>query len=118
MLRLDFKEFQEKVSGQLRPWQRSFQFWVRAVDIYTGYKVFQVRVNFEKDAMKREAMWENQHQLAASYNICPNTTVLLLCLLEWIGALLQLDNLCYILDDVCCSGYLVIFEMIVLSDQF
>ncbi|KAH6800809.1 Protein kinase superfamily protein [Perilla frutescens var. hirtella] len=99
MLRLDFKEFQEKVSGQLRPWQRSFQFWVRAVDIYTGYKVFQVRVNFEKDAMRREAMWENQHQLAAnkiynissiasSYNICPNTTALLLCLLEWIGALL------------------------------
>lgn len=39
MIRLDFNEFQEKVSGQLRPWQRSFQFWVRAVDIYTGYKV-------------------------------------------------------------------------------
>ncbi|KAH6758470.1 Protein kinase superfamily protein [Perilla frutescens var. frutescens] len=72
MLRLDFKEFQEKVSSQLRPWQRSFQFWVRTVDIYTGYKVFQVRVNFEKDAVNREAMWENQHQLAANkiYNMC------------------------------------------------
>ncbi|KAK4370076.1 hypothetical protein RND71_009551 [Anisodus tanguticus] len=34
------KDFQEKVSGCLRPWQRSFQFWVRAVDIYTAYKVY------------------------------------------------------------------------------
>lgn len=32
-------DFQEKVSACFRPWQRSFQFWVRAVDIYTGYKV-------------------------------------------------------------------------------
>ncbi|KAK4395776.1 protein ACTIVITY OF BC1 COMPLEX kinase, chloroplastic [Sesamum angolense] len=64
MLPLDLKEFQEKVSTHLRPWQRSFQFWVRAVDIYTGYKVFQVRVNFEKDAEKREAMWEKQHEVA------------------------------------------------------
>lgn len=72
MLRLDFKEFQENLSSQLRPWQRSFQFWVRAVDIYTGYKVFQLRVNFEKNVEKREAMWENQHQLAADkiYNMC------------------------------------------------
>ncbi|XP_042040706.1 uncharacterized protein slr0889-like [Salvia splendens] len=72
MLPLDFNEFREKVSTQFRPWQRSFQFWVRAVDIYTGYKVFQVRVNFERDAAKREVMWENQHQLAADkiYNMC------------------------------------------------
>ncbi|KAL0311324.1 UNVERIFIED_CONTAM: protein ACTIVITY OF BC1 COMPLEX kinase, chloroplastic [Sesamum angustifolium] len=72
MLPLDLKEFQEKVSTHLRPWQRSFQFWVRAVDIYTGYKVFQVRVNFEKDAEKREAMWEKQHEVAADkiYNMC------------------------------------------------
>ncbi|KAL2243002.1 uncharacterized protein LOC105158019 [Sesamum indicum] len=72
MLPLDLKEFQEKVSTHLRPWQRSFQFWVRAVDIYTGYKVFQVRVNFEKDAQKREAMWEKQHEVAADkiYNMC------------------------------------------------
>ncbi|KAK4436920.1 protein ACTIVITY OF BC1 COMPLEX kinase, chloroplastic [Sesamum alatum] len=72
MLPLDLKEFQEKASMHLRPWQRSFQFWVRAVDIYTGYKVFQVRVNFEKDAEKREAMWEKQHEVAADkiYNMC------------------------------------------------
>ncbi|XP_047967551.1 uncharacterized protein slr0889 [Salvia hispanica] len=72
MLPLDFNEFREKVSTQFRPWHRSFQFWVRAVDIYTGYKVFQVRVNFERDAAKREVMWENQHQLAADkiYNMC------------------------------------------------
>lgn len=31
-----------------------------------------MRVNFEKDAAKRELMWENQHQLAADkiYNMC------------------------------------------------
>jgi hypothetical protein len=36
---LDFRDIQEKLSTQFRPWQRSFQFWVRAADIYTGYKV-------------------------------------------------------------------------------
>lgn len=36
---IDFKEIQEKVSTGLRPWQRSFEFWARAVDIYAGYKV-------------------------------------------------------------------------------
>lgn len=39
LFHFDLKEFQEKVSTQFRPWQRSFQFWVRAADIYTGYKV-------------------------------------------------------------------------------
>lgn len=69
---IDFKEFQEKFSTGFRPFQRSFQFWVRAVDIYTGYKVFQLKVNFEKDAEKREAMWEKQHEFAADkiYNMC------------------------------------------------
>ncbi|KAL7139545.1 hypothetical protein ABFS83_09G059700 [Erythranthe nasuta] len=72
MVPLDLKEFQENVSTQFRPWKRSFQFWVRAVDIYTGYKVVQVRANFEKNAAKRDAVWENQHQLAADkiYNMC------------------------------------------------
>ncbi|TYI97324.1 hypothetical protein E1A91_D01G135700v1, partial [Gossypium mustelinum] len=37
----------------LRPWHRSFQFWVRASDIYTGYKVFQLRVSFVKDPQKQ-----------------------------------------------------------------
>ena len=36
---VDFKDIQEKLSTHFRPWNRSFQFWVRAVDIYTGYKV-------------------------------------------------------------------------------
>ncbi|KAL2492301.1 Protein kinase superfamily protein [Abeliophyllum distichum] len=69
---IDLKEFQEKFSTRFRPFQRSFQFWVRAVDIYTGYKVIQVKVNFEKDAEKREAMWEKQHEFAADkiYNMC------------------------------------------------
>ncbi|KAK1363238.1 AarF domain-containing kinase [Heracleum sosnowskyi] len=68
----DFKEFQANLSVKLRPLQRSFQFWVRAADIYTGYKVFQVRVVFEKDAQKQEAMWERQHELAAEkiYSMC------------------------------------------------
>ncbi|GLU12757.1 hypothetical protein SLE2022_294160 [Rubroshorea leprosula] len=72
MAPLDFKEIQEKLSAHLKPWQRSFQFWVRTVDIYTGYKVFQLRVSFVKDVQKREAMWERQHELAAEkiYAMC------------------------------------------------
>ncbi|OMO94629.1 hypothetical protein CCACVL1_05901 [Corchorus capsularis] len=68
----DFKEIQERVSFHLRPWHRSFQFWVRAADIYTGYKLFQVRVSFVKDVQKQEAMWEAQHELAADkiYAMC------------------------------------------------
>ncbi|KAF3683380.1 Kinase superfamily protein isoform 2 [Capsicum annuum] len=72
LFHFDLKEFQEKVSTQLRPWQRSFQFWVRAADIYTGYKVFQVRASFEKDVQKQEVMWEKQHEVAADkiYSMC------------------------------------------------
>ncbi|KAL4341759.1 hypothetical protein GQ457_08G037270 [Hibiscus cannabinus] len=68
----DFKDIQDKVSLRLRPWHRSFQFWVRAADIYTGYKVFQLRVSFVKDAKKQEALWEKQHELAADklYSMC------------------------------------------------
>ncbi|XAR67928.1 Cadmium-transporting ATPase [Bertholletia excelsa] len=68
----DLKEFQDKLSAHFRPWQRSFQFWVRAADIYTGYKVFQLRASFEKDVNKQEAMWERQHEYAAEkiYNMC------------------------------------------------
>ncbi|XP_027334203.1 uncharacterized protein LOC113848951 isoform X2 [Abrus precatorius] len=69
---IDFNSLKDKLSVQLRPWQRSFGFWVRAIDIYSGYKVFQLRVNFEKDVQKREAMWERQHELAADkiYAMC------------------------------------------------
>ncbi|KAL9326590.1 hypothetical protein ACSQ67_007235 [Phaseolus vulgaris] len=51
---IDINAIKDKLSFQLRPWQRSFQFWV-----------FQVRVNFVKDVQKQEAMWERQHELAA-----------------------------------------------------
>ncbi|EXC04028.1 hypothetical protein L484_006920 [Morus notabilis] len=69
---LDLKDFQEKFTTHFRPWQRSFQFWVRATDIYTGYKVFQLRVSIVKDVQKQEEMWERQHQLAADkiYAMC------------------------------------------------
>ncbi|KAG5017086.1 hypothetical protein JHK85_023222 [Glycine max] len=35
-------------------------------------RVFQVRVNFVKDALKQEAMWERQHELAADkiFSMC------------------------------------------------
>lgn len=42
----DFKEIQKKISESFRPWQRSFQFWVRATNIYTGYKVSLLRYFF------------------------------------------------------------------------
>ncbi|KAM7526007.1 hypothetical protein LguiA_015909 [Lonicera macranthoides] len=69
---LDFKEFQDKFSTRFRPWHRSFHFWVRAADIYTGYKVFQLRVGFEKNVQKQEQMWELQHEIAAQkiYSMC------------------------------------------------
>ncbi|KAA3454388.1 putative aarF domain-containing protein kinase 1-like isoform X1 [Gossypium australe] len=59
--RFDFKDIQEKISLHLRPWHRSFQFWV-----------FQVRVSFVKDVQKQHAMWERQHELAADkiYAMC------------------------------------------------
>ncbi|CAK8562921.1 unnamed protein product [Lathyrus sativus] len=68
----DLNDVKQKLSVQFRPLQRSFQFWVRAIDIYTGYKVFQLRVNFEKDVLKQEAMWERQHELAADkiFSMC------------------------------------------------
>ncbi|CAN4084890.1 unnamed protein product [Withania somnifera] len=71
-VQFDSKDFQEKVSACFRPWQRSFQFWIRAVDIYTGYKVFQLRVGLEKDVQNQEAMWERQHEVASEkiYNMC------------------------------------------------
>ncbi|KAG8638730.1 uncharacterized protein slr0889 [Manihot esculenta] len=69
---LDFKDIQDKLSTHFRPLHRSFQFWVRAADIYTGYKVFQLRVSLIKDVQKQEAMWERQHELAAEkiYAMC------------------------------------------------
>jgi aarF domain-containing kinase len=35
-------------------------------------QVFQLRVNFVKDAQKQEAMWERQHELAADkiFSMC------------------------------------------------
>ncbi|KAK9090214.1 hypothetical protein Sjap_023391 [Stephania japonica] len=69
---LPIEDFREKLFNQVRPWQRSFQFWVRAVDIYTGYKVFQIRVNFVKDGKRQEELWERQHEHAADkiYSMC------------------------------------------------
>lgn len=72
MYPFDFKDIQDNLSAHFRPWQRSIQFWVRAADIYTGYKVFQLRVRLVKDAQKQEEMWEKQHELAADkiYGMC------------------------------------------------
>ena len=33
------QDLRERISDRLRPWSRSAQFWVRAADIYTSYKV-------------------------------------------------------------------------------
>ena len=37
-----------------------------------SFQVFQLKVCFEKDVKKQEAMWERQHELAADkiYNMC------------------------------------------------
>ncbi|KAJ6410342.1 hypothetical protein OIU84_007151 [Salix udensis] len=84
---IDFKDIQEKLSTQFRPWQRSFQFWVRAADIYTGYKVFQLRVSLVKDVEKQEAMWERQHEFAADkiYAMCSDLGGFFLKIAQIIG---------------------------------
>lgn len=33
------QELRDRLSDRFRPWSRSAQFWVRAVDIYGSYKV-------------------------------------------------------------------------------
>ena len=33
------QDLRERISDRLRPWSRSAQFWIRAADIYTSYKV-------------------------------------------------------------------------------
>ncbi|XP_058763392.1 uncharacterized protein LOC131636813 [Vicia villosa] len=83
----DLNDVKQKLSLQFRPLQRSFQFWVRAIDIYTGYKVFQLRVNFEKDVLKQEAMWERQHELAADkiFSMCSDLGGFFLKIAQIIG---------------------------------
>ncbi|KAJ0969114.1 hypothetical protein J5N97_021991 [Dioscorea zingiberensis] len=69
---LQLRELHEKLSERFVPWHRSLQFWVRAADIYTGYKVCQVRARFVRDGEKMEALWERQHEVAAEkmYSLC------------------------------------------------
>jgi hypothetical protein len=33
------QELRDRLSDRFRPWSRSAQFWIRAVDIYGSYKV-------------------------------------------------------------------------------
>ncbi|ONK71185.1 uncharacterized protein A4U43_C04F5760 [Asparagus officinalis] len=66
------EDLKEKLSFHLQPVHRSIQFWVRAADIYTSYKVCQIRAGLVKDAEKQDAMWEKQHELGADkmYSLC------------------------------------------------
>ncbi|KAL6613986.1 hypothetical protein ACP70R_036256 [Stipagrostis hirtigluma subsp. patula] len=66
------QDLRDRLSDGLRPWSRSAQFWVRAADIYTSYKVCQLRAGFIKDEDEREAMWEQQHEIGAQkmYSLC------------------------------------------------
>ncbi|KAH7664219.1 Cadmium-transporting ATPase protein [Dioscorea alata] len=69
---LQLQDLHERFSERLVPWHRSVQFWVRAADIYTGYKVCQLRARFVRDREKVEALWERQHEVAAGkmYSLC------------------------------------------------
>ncbi|KAK2409328.1 Protein kinase superfamily protein [Trifolium repens] len=84
---VDINDIKQKLSVHFRPFQRSFQFWVRAIDIYTGYKVFQLRVNFVKDVQKQEAMWERQHEIAADkiFSMCSDLGGFFLKIAQIIG---------------------------------
>ncbi|KAI7997470.1 putative aarF domain-containing protein kinase 1 [Camellia lanceoleosa] len=48
------------------------KFQVHFILVYIPLMVFQLRVCFEKDVTKQEAMWERQHEFAAGkiYNMC------------------------------------------------
>ncbi|KAM0925639.1 hypothetical protein ACQ4PT_004068 [Festuca glaucescens] len=66
------QELRDRLSDRFRPWSRSAQFWIRAVDIYGSYKVCQLRAGFIMDEEEREAMWEQQHEIGAQkmYSLC------------------------------------------------
>ncbi|XP_062207826.1 uncharacterized protein LOC133909421 [Phragmites australis] len=66
------QDMRDRLSDHIRPWSRSAQFWVRAADIYTSYKVCQLRAGFVKDEEEREAIWEQQHEVGAQkmYSLC------------------------------------------------
>jgi aarF domain-containing kinase len=40
------QDLRDRLSDRLRPWSRSAEFWVRAADIYTSYKVRRARVRW------------------------------------------------------------------------
>ncbi|KAL6174997.1 hypothetical protein ACLB2K_051640 [Fragaria x ananassa] len=84
---IDLNNVHHKLATHFRPWQRSFQFWARAVDIYTGYKVFQLRVSFVKDVKRQEEMWERQHEVAAEkiYAMCSDMGGLFLKVAQIVG---------------------------------
>ncbi|KMZ61904.1 ABC1 protein kinase [Zostera marina] len=62
----------DTLSFRLEPWNRSFQFWFRVADIYSGYKMCQLRTRFIKDDVAREVLWEKQHEIAAEkiFSMC------------------------------------------------
>ncbi|KAK1266223.1 putative ABC1 protein [Acorus gramineus] len=86
-LHLPLQDLQQSLSSHLRSFHRSFQFWVRAVDIYTTYKVCQLRVRFVNDVEKQTLMWERQHELAADkvYSLCSELGGLFLKAAQLIG---------------------------------
>lgn len=67
-----FENVQETLSNRLKPWERTIQFWVRAVNVYTSYKICQIRVKYVKGKEKQERMWEEQHEIAGDriYSLC------------------------------------------------
>ncbi|KAJ6809072.1 putative aarF domain-containing protein kinase 1-like [Iris pallida] len=81
------EDLQQKLTTALRPWDRSVQFWVRAADIYSSYKVCQLRTTFVKDREKQEAMWERQHEHAAEklYSLCTDLGGLFLKFAQIVG---------------------------------
>eukprot|EP01018_Ginkgo_biloba_P022719 Gb_06998 [translate_table: standard] len=67
-----FDNIQQTLTNKLKPWERTMQFWVRALNVYTSYKVCQIRVQFVKGNEKQERIWERQHEAGADkiYSLC------------------------------------------------
>ncbi|XP_057817178.1 uncharacterized protein LOC131030391 isoform X2 [Cryptomeria japonica] len=66
------EDLQETLTSKFKPWQRTVDFWARALNVYTGYKVCQLRVKFVPERETQERIWEEQHEIAATkiYSLC------------------------------------------------
>lgn len=67
-----FHAFHTTSLRKQQAFDRTVQFWTRGAHIYGSYKATQLRVQFVKDEVERDRIWEEQHERAADrlYALC------------------------------------------------